>query len=627
MLSFKKFILEGGNLPIPHLGNRVSDSVDTSRREEEVPHFHEFFNSVDSAFTKQHGHSLFGNSLKTGSAFAGSSKPYMDTKNVSTEKFKKVKPSMGDFDVQTPEEHKEKVKQFLSANKGNTFGKFKIIHTASGAQNHAIVQHTDTGKHHQIDFEPVEYDKEKQEPTAFSQLAHNSHINDMEQGLKGVWHKKLLGATLHAHSTPGIISTTKGAGKNKAETREEGNYAPHSFSVDKGVRSRYEQIDTHQGKPVVKEIKKPEESSYTRDLPTIYGHMFKRKGSEEDINDLHHFGGVVNQIKKHIPEQNHQHIINKFAEGLWHHNSQAISVDPKEDQKHKDKAYEEIKKHFPGQVSNIDKHIQQQRKEYYDQNNPKYKFKSPKPIDDDSGIKESQEEEHHHVVFAAGRFTGPTKEHHKLLSKVFGTKADSHRVYVMGPDSKEKTTEKDPLTVDEKIHHLKKLYPGHADSFVAGTHRHTSNPQKALVHTWHSLNKPGRKIHLTVMAGQGEVGIEKKSASGGTIEGYKGLVDKYNKTKFPKSVNPDGTTRGGDLRMDYESSKFVANPRGQVSGSVMRKAARDLDHTNKEHVKKFKELLHPDFSHEDASDLMKRIKNRSSGIKESTLEKIKRILK
>ena len=625
MLRFKKFLTEGGNLPIPHLGNRVSDSVDSSRRDQEAPQFHEFFNSVDSAFHKQHGHSLFGNSLKTGSAYAGSSRPYMDTKNISTERFKNAKPSMGDFDVQTPEAHKQKVKEFLTNNKGKSFGKFNIIHTASGAQNHAIVQHQDTGKLHQVDFEPVEYDEKTKEPTAFSQMAHNSHINDMEQGLKGVWHKKLLGATLHAHSTPGIISTTKGAGKNKVETQTEGHYSPHSFSVDKGVRPRYETIGHSGETPIVREIKKPEASHYTRDLPTIYHHMFGRHPSAEDVNDIHSFGGVVKHIKQHIPEEKHQHIVNKFVEGLWHPSSQAISVNPTEDQKHKDRAYEEIKKHFPAQAIRIQKQTEAQRSAYYDKTNPSYKFKTAVPRDEDSGIKESVEN-HHRVVFAAGRFTGPTEEHHKLLSKVFNTPGDSHRVYVMGPSSVEKTTDKDPLTVGEKVDQLKKLYPQHADSFIAGDHRHTANPQKALVHTWHSLQQPGRKVHLTVIAGSGDEGIKNKSSAGGSLEGYKSLVDKYNKTKFPQSTDENGNVRGGDTRMDYETTNFVENPRGKTSGSVMRNAARTLDHNNKEHVSQFKKMLHPDFSHEDAQKLMKTIKERSKPVTESLLNKIRKIL-
>ena len=632
MLKFKKFILEGGNLPYPvdhndtSKGTRTSDNVDSSDRDTQSGHFHEFFNSIDQGIQKQHGHSLFGNSLKTGSAYSGSARPYMD-KSISTEKFKQIKPRLGDFDVQIPEQHRQKLNEFLKP--GDTHGKFKVLHTrTTGNQTHAIVQHLDTGKHHQIDFEPVEYDEKTQEPTKFEQLAHSSHIRDMENGVKGRFHKELIQSTFHAHSKPAIISSTKGRGKAKEETQEEANVAPHTFSVDKGLRQKWETVGTHEsGKPIVREVPS-KGATYTKDIPTIYSSMFNRKGTDQDHEDIGSFGGVIDHIKKHIPSEHHGKIIKTFANKLWHHSSQSLGSDPEEDKKAKDAAWNHLKLHFPGETSAMESEVNQKRDEYYNPNNPKSKFKKANvnADEDTTNLKESDDGEHHHVVFAAGRFTGPTEEHHKLLKRVFDTPADSHRVYVMGPESKEKTTEKDPLTVDEKIAQLKKLYPEKADSFIAGTERHTKNPQKALVHTWHSLKNPGRKVHITIHAGEGEEGIKNKSSAGGSITSYKGLVDKYNKTRFPESVDEQGNKRGGDLRMDYESAKFIGNPRGTTSGSVMRKTARDLDHTNPRHVEQFKKLLHPDFSNEDAASLMKKIKDRSSGIKESLLQKIRNIL-
>lgn len=632
MIRFKKFISEGGNLPYPvdandaSKGTRTSDSVDTNNRDTHSGHFHDFFSSIDKGIQKQHGHSLFGNSLKTGSAYSGSARPYMD-KNIPTEKFTKIKPKLGDFDVQIPEQHREKLNQFLKP--GDTHGRFKVLHTrTTGNQTHAVVQHLDTGKHHQIDFEPVEYDEKSQEPTKFEQLAHSSHIGDMEHGIKGRFHKELIQSVFHAHSKPSIISSMKGRGKAKTETQEEAEVPPHTFSVDKGLRQKWENIGTHEsGKPIVREIPS-KGASYTKDIPTIYKSMFNREGSEQDHEDIGSFGGVIDHIKKHVPQEHHGKIIKAFANKLWHHSSQSLGNDPEMDKTAKDAAWNHLKLHFPGESSAIESEVNQKRKEYYDPNNAKSKFKKNNaPTDEDSGLKES-EEEHHHVVFAAGRFTGPTEEHHKLLKRVFETPANSHRVYVMGPESKEKTTDKDPLTVEEKISQLKKLYPEKVDSFIAGTDRHTKNPLKALVHTWHSLKKPGRKVHITVHAGEGEEGVKSKSSAGGSIDSYKGLVDKYNKSSFPESVDEQGNKRGGDLRMDYESAKFIGNPRGKTSGSVMRQTARSLDHNNPEHVAQFKKLLHPNFSHEDAKGLMQKIKERSKPLKEcsTTFEKVKWIL-
>lgn len=642
MIKFKKFILEGGNLPFQKTDpsdptksiTSVSDNVSADKRDEQQGHFREFFQSLHDDFAKKRGRGLFGRNgeaLKNNTYASGSAEAYMDP-SISSERFKKAKPGgMGDVDVQIHHEDKKDLEDHLQP--GQQYGNFRVVHVKKGGtQTHAIVQHLGTGQHHQIDFEPVEYDQKTQQPTSYERFAHNSHINDLEQGLKGVHHKYLLQSIPAAGQKSGIISKMTGRGKARTETREEGNYNPNTFSVDKGLRQKWEKIGEENGKDVVKE-KPTSESEYTKDLPTIYRTMFNREGSEQDIKDMHHTQGLVDHIKKHIPQEHHGKIFDAFVNKLWHPTAQETSVDRATDRKVKQSAYDFMARHFPGEAAARQEKTNQQVAEYYDPNNPK-KFKLaktgatiPSAQTENNSIKESEEEKHH-VVFAAGRFTGPTEEHHKLLSRVFGTKADSHRVYVMGPDSVEKTTDKDPLTVQEKIENLKKLYPEHSDSFIAGTERHTKNPQKALVHTWHSLKKPGRKVHLTVIAGSGEEGVEKKSAAGGSLESYKNLVNKYNKTRFPESTDEQGNKRGGDLRMDYEKTNFVENPRGKTSGSVMRKSAKTLDHNNPEHVAQFKKLLHPDFSTEDAAKLMKTIKERSKPLKEcsSILEKIKWIL-
>lgn len=210
------------------------------------------------------------------------------------------------------------------------------------------------------------------------------------------------------------------------------------------------------------------------------------------------------------------------------------------------------------------------------------------------------------VAMAAGRFTGVTSEHKKLLDKVFAQKADHHKVFVMGPKDKSEVTEKDPFTVDEKIEHLKKLYPQHAASFIPGTHQFTKTPNQAMAYAYHQHKHEGN-VHLTVVAGSGETGIKNKSSAGGSIDSYKELFHKYNGTKFPEREE-GGKKVGGDYRMNYHSANFVENPRGETSGSAVRKFAHEHDHNNPEHVEQFKQLLHPGFDHKDAKKIMKRMK-------------------
>ena len=632
MLSFKKFLKEGGNLPFvdptkPHEGERISDSINTAHRDTHKGHFLDMFHSINNGFNQQHGHSLFGNALKNNTFASGSSEVYNDP-SVSTERFKKIKPTMGDYDVQIPIEHKQKLEDYLQP--GQTHGAFTVAHVSKGKnQVHAIVRHNDTGQRHQIDFEPIDYDEQTQEPKPFEKFAHNSHIDDLEQGLKGVHHKLLVQSVYSAHSTPSLISKTTGRGKAKTETQEEGNVAPYTFSVDNGVRQKWKQVGENNGKPVVQE-QPSKGAEYTKDMPTIYRTMFNKDPSEQDLKDIHSFGGVINHIKQHIPKEHHGKIFNTFVQKLWGKGSQATGLTREADRKIKESAYNALANHFPEHHLENQQNIEQMKGEYYSPESKMFargeKFSKPSKDSSTNHPVSESDEEHHHVVFAAGRFTGPTEEHHKLLNKVFNTKAHSHRVYVMGPTTKEETSDKDPLTVDEKLEHLKRLYPEHADSFIGGNERHTKNPQKALVHTWHSVKKPGRKVNISVVAGSGDEGVKNKSSAGGSLESYKKLIDRYNGTRFPESTDEEGNKRGGDLRMDYNETNYIENPRGKTSGSVMRKMARESDHTNPEHVKNFKKLLHPGFSDEHAAHLMKTIKERSKKISESLFQRVKRII-
>lgn len=629
MLSFKQFklILEGGNLQFDHNGqNRVSDSIDVKNREKEKPEFHNMFQSIDNGFKKQHGHSLFGNALKNNTFASGSSEIYNDP-SVSTERLLKSKPTMGDYDVQVPEEHRKKLEEYLKP--GQVHGKFTIHHVrTSGSQVHAIVKHNDTGKFHQIDFEPVEYDKEKQEPSAYEKFAHSSHINDLESGLKGVHHKLLAQSIFSAHSKPTIISKTTGRGKDKKEIEEEGNTSLHTFSVDKGVRQKWEKIGEKDGKDIVKE-KATKDSTYTKHLPDIYKSMFNHEPSENDIKDIHSFGGLVDHIKKHIPQEHHKKIVDTFINKLWHPSAQATSIDPNQDKTVKEKAYEHLKKHFPAETSELSQDTEAKKQVYYAD---KKKFSRGEGLvskDSENLPKPTNESESKHTQIAmtfGGLRAGPTKEHGKLIDKLLSQKADKHYVFVTGPDSEEKTSEREPLTVHEKIEHLQKLYPEHKDSFRIGI-----NPIDAMKKIWREHQKEGHTIGLTVVAGTGKGGIDQKDKSaskneGGSLENYKSLFDKYNGTTSPIKKDKEGNVTGGFKRMDYTNMNSVENPRGEISGSVVRKAMRESNPNDSSHIEKIKSMMHPNYTNDDIKDLITKVKSRSK-ISESLLLKIRRIVK
>ena len=108
MQSFKQFLSEGGNVKIGDVSaapfpirekNRASVRTDA----------HEALSALHDSFHKETGKHLFGKdkkAIKTGSAFAGSTRHLMGNK-ISDKEFAKHKRDVGDFDVFVPHEHKE----------------------------------------------------------------------------------------------------------------------------------------------------------------------------------------------------------------------------------------------------------------------------------------------------------------------------------------------------------------------------------------------------------------------------------------------------------------------------------------------------------------------------------------
>ena len=608
MKSFKEFILEGGNIVVTHpeTGESIgSDSIDSNDRGSVSKDIHNSLSELDKSFHKKHGTSLFGNSLKNGTAYAGSTKHFMD-KGISDAEFKKHKPSVGDIDTQIPEEHKDKLEEHLQP--GSKYGNFTVVgNKKHGSQISAVMKHEPTGKHHQVDFEPTEYDSKTKEPNKFAQFSHSSDWGDVKNGVKGAFHKILLSSTTAAGNRPGIVENKKGV-------RNVDDIETHAFSVDKGLRERHKQIDsTISGQPVYKELA-PKESNYDTDLNSIHKKMFGKHATQEDINRIGNFTGLAKHIKEHIPEEHHEKIVNKFMNSLYHpKKGMIISKNPVEDHAVKQNAVKELHKHF-GPILNKNKADHDSLKnEFYDT-----KFKAKGGTSEP--LKESTDKENFHITSAMGRFNGPTKEHEKLLDKVFSQPSHKHYVFVLGPKSKEETSAKDPLTADEKVQHLKKLYPHHADSFVPGTDAHTKTPNQAMAYMWHKHKNDAKHLHLNVIAGSGEEGIKNKSSAGGSSDNYKELLNKYNGSTFPERTTETGEKVGGDYRMNYKTTNVIENPRGTTSGSVVRKFAKESDPTNHEHVSQFKNLLHSKFTDAHAKELMTQLHGRLNTANESYIQ-------
>lgn len=263
MLKFKDYITEGGNMTIG--GVTAAPIPVTDKTREEIQNdVHAALNDLHDKFLEQHGAHLFGKdaqALSTGSAYAGSTKQFMD-KNIPHSNFVKYKPSVGDIDVQVPMEHKDKLVSTLTP--GTTLGNY----TVSGNKKHGnevstILQHNSGSHNAQVDFEGVEY--QNNEPTEAEQFLHSSHWDDTALGIKGVHHKLLLNAV---------------AGDKR------------KFSITHGLRPR--------DNDMVPGIKHPKDVSRA---------LFGENAQHDNIQS---FVGITDLIKTHLPASEHQAIYDKF---------------------------------------------------------------------------------------------------------------------------------------------------------------------------------------------------------------------------------------------------------------------------------------------------------------------------
>ena len=619
MLNFKTFIVEGGNLSTPDPDNpgktvsaepmMLGTKHDRSQRQGDI---HDFLHSLNNAHMAEHGHHLFGpkgEAINDRSAFAGSSKAFMDP-SISDEEHNTHKKKVGDVDIMVPEQHSETLAGLLKPRQ--RYGNYTIVGTKkAGSQTLALARHKD-GQVQQFDMEPSQYEGNK--PSEWNQFSHGSSWDDVKEKVKGAVHKLALAATTSANGKVGITRTNKGD--------VEGFMPSHRFSVDKGMREGYTKIGEEDGKDIHRELK-PNESQYTTDVPTIYKQMFNRTPSKQDIHEFGSYMGLMKHMKQYLSPEQRSRVMDKFVGNL---HRQMIGSGEEEDRAVKNSALDHLRRNFPEHFTpDKENEIKATQEESYNAQRSKKPKKPPaeeKLPTANGKIVEGYDQ--FNIAGAAGRFNGVSSEHQKLLDNLFAQKAHKHYVFVMGPSTPEQTTDKDPMTITEKIDRLKKLYPEKADSFIAGDHRHTKNPAKALAWMWHRHKDDSPNINLTMVAGSGNTGIKNKSSAGGSSENYKEILDKYNGTKFPRTENPDGTVRGGDHRMNYANYNIVENPRGENSGSAVRSTARGLDSNNPEHVEQFRSMLHSKTTPEDAQGLMQLIKARTKkkSLKETTTSSI-----
>lgn len=309
----KSLLLEGGNVQI---GGHSAQHIDVEQHDRQAVSdlIMKGLVEFNNTFKDEYGLHIWKPSvLKDGKVFSGSTKHFFDQR-ISAELFKKHKKTVGDIDTMVDVNLKSQVKDFLEAHKDEEFGPLQLIgHKLSGDQTITLWKLQPTDINIQIDLEFVEFQDSK--PTPWSEFSHSSSFSDMENGIKGAFHKILMTSLLGHTKTDSVLQL-----KTKEKDIKAGT---HALSI-KGLRKKYEKIGMKDGKPVIKETGSKE---FNTNFYEILKHAFDIDATEEDVTDFWSFIGILKLIKKHLQLEKRQKVLDEFVDRLFGEGAQGLYRD------------------------------------------------------------------------------------------------------------------------------------------------------------------------------------------------------------------------------------------------------------------------------------------------------------
>lgn len=336
MITFKQFLLEGGNVQID---DQEAERIDLTKhnRTAIVKKVGTALAAINAAFKKQVGKPIWSEALMKSKKYLSGSAFHFFNSEIDDKTFTKYKNSVGDIDTQVDKTMDAELKSFLTKNKGKEFGPVKLIGFKTSAGQHITLWHLgDPGINIQIDLEMVDFD-DKGDPTEWSNFSHSSSWDDMTKGVKGVAHKYLLRA-LDAPKLKDIVLKAKTARGTDKEVKS----SETAFSVTHGVRQKLKPVLDDNGKQVMVNGKpayyelSTAESKGDTNLSNIFKAYFGKAPTPDDLKKLGSFTGLLDLIKKNFKSVDQKKIADGFARTLWGPAAQGLyRADPKKDAEEK----------------------------------------------------------------------------------------------------------------------------------------------------------------------------------------------------------------------------------------------------------------------------------------------------
>lgn len=329
-----KPLLEGGNLEV---GGKQAHQIDLNKlnRSKMTATLNQLISSIDSAYKKMFGDHLWSpDVLKKQNFLSGSSSHFFNVQGISDSDFVSKKSRVGDIDTMVDKTKEANLEQFLKTMTGQQIGPATLVGFKPGnEQFSSLWSLTDPEINVQIDLEFVDYEQDA--PTDWSRFSHSSSWQDLQAGVKGVFHKFLIQSLAALTQREFLLRKLVGRGKARAEQDVPTTDNLYSFAISSkeggGLRSKYEPVLDDNGEPLVVDglpvMKEAPTAGYIKDISKIFSTLLgKRIQDPAKVREqLWSFTGLAQLLAKSLNPKEKQRVFTAFlkktvmpgAQGLY----------------------------------------------------------------------------------------------------------------------------------------------------------------------------------------------------------------------------------------------------------------------------------------------------------------------
>ena len=359
-------LMEGGNLAAgqpgwqgrPEAGAAQQINLQVTNRNVIVPVLNNLLNAISTAYAGQYKEPLWDPKLLKSQKFlSGSSLHFFNVKGIPDKTFVEKKPKVGDIDTMVNKEKEANLEKFLQANIDRKIGPATLLGFQRGnEQFSSLWELEDPPIKIQIDLEFVAFDKD--EPTPWSRFSHSSDWNDLQAGVKGVFHKFLIQSFAVLSKREFILRKQEGRGKNRTWVDKPAEDSMLSFAVSSkeggGLRAKYTPVlnpvtnepEVKDGLPVMMALPA---AGYEQDIgkmfQSLFGVKMDPKSAEKLADKFWSFTGLLEVMNKLLEPEEKSRVLGSFLNKTFGAGAQGLyKNDPQRDSAEKTAAIELLMK-------------------------------------------------------------------------------------------------------------------------------------------------------------------------------------------------------------------------------------------------------------------------------------------